>query len=177
MSLQVGQRAPEFSLNALVGRSFKRIELSQYHQQWVVLFFYPMDFTLLCPTELIELNNKFEEFEDRDAALIGGSTDTEYSHLGWVNSHEGLSDLQYPLFADVTKRTALDYGVLVPETGVALRATFIIDPDGIVRWSCVNSLSVGRNIDEIIRVLDALQTDELCPCNWKRGDETIKLRP
>lgn len=175
MSVQVGQNAPEFNVTALVGREFKKISLEQYRGKWVVLFFYPMDFTFVCPTELVEFNNKVDEFEDRDTIVLGGSTDTEYSHLGWVKSHDDLGDLQYPLFADVTKRMALDYGVLVPESGVALRGTFIVDPDGVMRWSCVNDLNVGRNVDEIIRVLDALQTDELCPCNWNKGEKTIQL--
>lgn len=175
MSIQVGQNAPNFQTTALVGREFQTINLEQYRGKWVVLFFYPMDFTFVCPTELVEFNNKIDEFEDRDTVLLGGSTDTEYSHLGWVKSHEDLADLKYPLFADTTKRMALDYGVLKPEAGVALRGTFIIDNDGVLRWSCINDLNVGRNVDEVIRVLDALQTDELCPCNWKKGEDTIQL--
>ena len=175
MLIQVGQNAPAFKTNALVGREFKQVSLEDYRGKWVVLFFYPMDFTFVCPTELVEFNAKIEEFEDRDTIVLGGSTDTEYSHLGWVKSHSDLADLKYPLFADVTKRMARDYGVLAEDKGVALRGTFIVDPDGVLRWSQINDLGVGRNVDEVLRVLDALQTDELCPCNWKKGEDTIKL--
>ncbi len=175
MSIMVGQKAPDFKTTALVGREFQEVSLEGYKGKWVVLFFYPMDFTFVCPTELVEFNNKFDDFEDSDAVLLGGSTDTEYSHLGWVQSHADLGDLQYPLFADKTKRMAMDFGVLVPEEGVALRGTFIIDPDGILRWASVNDLNVGRNVDEVLRVLNALQTDELCPCNWNKGDATLDV--
>src|SRR5690606_30686756 len=128
--------------------------------KWVVLYFYPMDFTFVCPTEIVEFDSKVPDFEDRDVVLLGGSTDTEYSHLGWVNSHADLKALKHPLFADVTKRMALDYGVLIPDKGVALRGTFIIDPHGDLRWISIHDLGVGRNVDEVLRVIDALKTDE-----------------
>jgi peroxiredoxin (alkyl hydroperoxide reductase subunit C) len=175
MTLRVGAKAPEFHVTALAGREFKQIKSSDYLGKWVVLYFYPMDFTFVCPTEIVEFSNHVEDFADRDAVVLGGSTDTEYSHLGWVNSHSDLANLQHVLFADVTKKMAADYGVLIPEKGIALRGTFIIDPHGDLRWSCVNDLGVGRSVEEVLRVLDALQTDELCPCNWKKGEDTIKV--
>ena len=173
MTLMVGQKAPEFSTTALIGREFAEVSTDKYRGQWIVLFFYPMDFTFVCPTELVEFNNKLDDFEDLDAIVLGGSTDTEYSHLGWVKSHDDLGDLKFPLFADTTKRMASDFGVLDADKGVALRGTFIIDPDGVLRWASINDLNVGRNIDEVLRVLNALQTDELCPCNWQAGQETL----
>ncbi len=173
--LKIGQKAPDFSVKALHGREFTDITLADYEGQWVVLFFYPMDFTFVCPTELAEFNNALEDFEDRDTVVLGGSTDTEYSHLGWVKADEKIGDLQYPLFADTKKEMAAAYGVLKEDEGVALRGTFIIDPEQKVRWVNVNDLNVGRNVDETLRVLDALQTDELCPCNWEKGEDTIQL--
>ncbi|AWV89950.1 peroxiredoxin [Bradymonas sediminis] len=175
MSIMVGQKAPEFTTSALVGRDITEISLSDYSGKWVVLFFYPMDFTFVCPTELVDFNNHIDEFEDRDAVLLGGSTDTAYSHLGWVKSHEDLGDLKYPLFADVSKQMALDYGILHPEDAVALRGTFIIDPEGNLRWVNVNDLNVGRSVQETLRVLDALQTDELCACGREVGGATLEL--
>lgn len=173
--LKLGQKAPEFTTSALVGREIKEISLADYAGQWVVLFFYPMDFTFVCPTELVEFNNAIDEFEDRDAVLLGGSTDTAYSHLGWVKSHDDLGDLKYPLFADVTKKMAADYGVLHEGDGVAERGTFIIDPEGNVRFLNINDRNVGRSVSETLRVLDALQTDELCACGWEKGQATIQL--
>lgn len=175
MTVKIGTKAPDFDVPALAGRDITRVKLSDYEGKWLVVWFYPKDFTFVCPTELVEFNNHIEEFEDRDAVVLGGSTDTAESHLGWVKSHPDLGDLQYTLFADVTKRMATEFGVLDEEEGVANRGTFIIDPDGIVRWITVNDLNVGRNVKETLRVLDALQTDELCPCNWEKGQETIQL--
>lgn len=173
--LKLGQKAPEFTTGALVSREIKEISLSDYAGQWVVLFFYPMDFTFVCPTELVEFNNAIDEFEDRDTVLLGGSTDTAYSHLGWVKSHPDLGDLKYPLFADVTKTMAASYGVLDDTQGVAHRGTFIIDPEGSLRWLNINDMNVGRSVSETLRVLDALQTDELCACGWEKGQDTIQL--
>jgi alkyl hydroperoxide reductase subunit AhpC len=171
MSVTVGQDAPSFTVRALEGREFTEISLADYAGRWVVLFFYAMDFTQICPTELLAFEARHEEFVSRDAALLGGSTDTEYCHRGWVDSE--LGELSYPLFADVTRRMALDYGVLVPERGLALRGTFIIDPAGTVRWVTVHDLAVGRSVDETLRVLDALQSGEPRPCDWRprTGDE------
>lgn len=170
---QVGKLAPDFRAQALVGREFKEVALSDYKGKWVTLHFYPMDFTFVCPTELVGLNKLHADFADRDAVVLACSTDTVYSHLGWVKADERLGDLKYPLLADGTKKIARDYGVLIEERGIALRGSFVIDPNGILRAAVVYDLNVGRNVEEILRVLDALQTDKLCPCDWKEGQATL----
>ncbi len=175
MSIQIGQPAPDFGVKALVGKEFKDLKLGDYKGKWVCLFFYPLDFTFVCPTEIIEFSDRSGDFKDRDCEVIGGSTDSEFSHLGWCNSHPGLKDLKIPLIADYKKEVTRSYGILNHGMGVAFRGTFIIDPEGLVRWICVNDLPVGRNIDEVLRVLDALQTGELTPCQWKKGDDVLKL--
>jgi peroxiredoxin (alkyl hydroperoxide reductase subunit C) len=171
--LQVSRPAPDFSGQALVGRDFKPISLQQYRGKWVVLVFYPLDFTFVCPTELVGLNDKHPAFESKNAVVIAASTDSVYSHLGWVKADARLSDLKYPILGDITKQTARSYGVLLEEEGVALRGTFVIDPEGVLRFMSVNDLNTGRNIDEILRVLDALQTGEMCPCDWRPGQATL----
>lgn len=173
MSVQVARPAPSFKTQALVGREFKNISLEDYRGKWVLLMFYPMDFTFVCPTELVGLNDKHGDFQDRDCVVLGASTDTVYSHLGWVNADQRLGALKYPILADVTKSIARSYGVLLEDQGIALRGTFLIDPNGVLRWANVNDLSAGRSVEEMIRVLDALQTDKLCPCNWKAGEATL----
>ena len=173
MSVQVARPAPSFKTQALVGREFKNISLEDYRGKWVLLMFYPMDFTFVCPTELVGLNDKHGDFQDRDCVVLGASTDTVYSHLGWVNADARLGALKYPILADVTKSIARSYGVLLEDQGIALRGTFLIDPNGVLRWANVNDLSAGRSVEEMIRVLDALQTDKLCPCNWKAGEATL----
>jgi len=142
--------------------------------RWTVFFWWPKDFTFVCPTEIAEFNNNFEEFTDRDTYLIGASTDSEFVHLAWRKDHEDLRDLRFPMVADTSKSLADDLGILEPNEKVAYRATFIIDPDGIIRWVSVNDLNVGRNVKEVLRVLDGLQTDELCPCNWEKGEATLE---
>ncbi|MFN7145603.1 MAG: peroxiredoxin [Myxococcota bacterium] len=176
MSIQVGSTAPSFAAPALVGREFKDIALKEYLDQgkWVVLFFYPKDFTFVCPTEIIGFNDMVEEFADRNTVVMGASTDTVNSHLGWVRSDERLQGLRYPLLGDVTKRIARDFGVLLEDQGIALRGTFIIDPTGRVRWSSIYDLDIGRNIEEVVRVLDALQSGGLCACGWREGDENLR---
>jgi lipoyl-dependent peroxiredoxin subunit C len=175
--LSVGEKFPEFKLQAVVslakGKEFEIITEETYAGKWQVLFFWPMDFTFICPTEIAEFGRKYQDFVDRDAQVLGASTDTHYVHLAWRNNHPDLKNLPYPMLADTKRELAGALGVLHKEAGVALRATFIIDPEGVIRWVNVNDLSVGRNIDEVLRVLDALQTDELCPCNWKQGDKTL----
>jgi peroxiredoxin (alkyl hydroperoxide reductase subunit C) len=180
--LSVGQHFPKFSKKAVVslekGKEFYDItsdELVNDEERWTVMFWWPKDFTFVCPTEIAEFNKNFGEFRDRNANLIGASTDSEFVHLAWRNNHEDLKSLKFPMLADTSKSLAEDLGILEANEKVAYRATFIIDPQGIVRWVCVNDLSVGRNVKEVIRVLDALQTDELCPCNWEKGKETIKV--
>lgn len=180
--LSVGQLFPKFKKTAVVslekGKEFYDItsdELINEEGRWTVMFWWPKDFTFVCPTEIAEFNKNFGEFRDRNTNLIGASTDTEFVHLAWRKNHEDLKDLKFPMLADTSKSLAEDLGILEANEKVAYRATFIIDPQGIVRWVSVNDLSVGRNVKEVLRVLDALQTDELCPCNWEKGKETLKV--
>ena len=143
--------------------------------KWQVLFFWPMDFTFVCPTEIAEFGKRDGDFRDRDAQVLGVSTDSHYVHLAWRSDHPDLRDLPFPMLAD-TKRelVARRSASCTSSDGVALRATFIVDPEGVIRCASVNDLSVGRNVDEVLRVLDALQTDELCPCNWQKGEPTLE---
>ncbi len=179
--LSVGSKFPEFRKIAVVGlekgKEFGEITSEEHKKngRWMVMFWWPKDFTFVCPTEIAEFGRNYEEFEDRDTDLIGASTDSEFVHLAWRNDHRDLRDLKFPMLADTNKSLAEELGILEANEKVAYRATYIVDPDGIVRWVGVNDLSVGRNIDEVIRVLDALQTDELCPCNWEKGQETLKV--
>lgn len=175
--LNVGEKLPPFSVNAVVsteeGKEFQTIHDQSLVGRWSVLFFWPMDFTFVCPTEIAEFNREFQAFKDRDTALLGASTDTHYVHLAWRKSHGDLKDLRFPMLADHKRELSQALGILHPTEGVPLRATFILDPEGIIRWVQVNDLKVGRSVTEVLRVLDALQTDELCPCNWKKGDQTL----
>ncbi|POY36332.1 alkyl hydroperoxide reductase [Solitalea longa] len=178
--LSVGSQFPEFKKQAVVsiekGSEFYDIT-SQDHinaNQWMVMFWWPKDFTFVCPTEIAEFNNKYQDFKDRDAQLIGASTDSEFVHLAWRKNHDDLRNLKFPMLADTSKSLAEELGILEAEEKVAYRVTYIVDPHGTIRWVSLNDLSVGRNVSEVLRVLDALQTDELCPCNWTKGEETIK---
>ncbi len=177
--LNIGEKFPEFSVPAVIslekGKEFVTIDLNNTKGKWSVFFFWPMDFTFICPTELAEFNRELKNFRDRDAQVYGVSTDSQYVHLAWRQSHPDLKDLGYPMLADNKKDLSEALGVLHPKEKVALRATYIVDPDGIVRWVSVNDLNVGRNVKEVVRTLDALQTDELCPCNWEKGKATIKV--
>jgi peroxiredoxin (alkyl hydroperoxide reductase subunit C) len=177
--LSVGQLFPSFSLTSTVRRdkdkAFKTITDTDYPGKWKVYFFWPKDFTFVCPTEIAGFAKLNRQFEDRDAQILGGSIDSEFVHLAWRNNHEDLRDLPFPMLADVKRELSSALGILDAKEGVAQRATFIVDPDGIIRFVSVTDLSVGRNIDEVLRVLDALQTDELCPCNWQKGEPTLTL--
>lgn len=179
--LSVGSNFPTFKKTAVVsiekGKEFVDItseNIINEDNQWTVMFWWPKDFTFVCPTEIAEFNNAFGDFRDRDTTLIGASTDSEFVHAAWRRDHEDLRGLKFPMLADTSKSLAEELGILEPNEKVALRATFIIDPTGIIRWVSINDLNVGRNVKEVIRVLDALQTDELCPCNWEKGQETIQ---
>jgi lipoyl-dependent peroxiredoxin subunit C len=176
--LTVGDKLPQFKAKACVstekGKEFKDISNSDFKGKWLVLYFYPKDFTFVCPTEIVEFDKNLKDFADRDAVVIGGSTDNEFSHLAWRNSHEDLKKLKHPLI-HLNPKLGEELGVIKPGDGVALRATFIVDPDGVIRHVGVYDLSVGRNVKELVRTLDALQTDELCPCNWQKGQETLKV--
>jgi alkyl hydroperoxide reductase subunit AhpC len=177
--LTVGDKFPEFRLQAVVslekGKEFQEITHASHPGQWKVVFLWPMDFTFICPTEIAEFGKRNADFRDRDAQLLGASTDTHFVHLAWRNNHPDLKQLPYPMLADTKRELSEALGVLHKSDGVALRATFIVDPEGVIRHVSVNDLSVGRNVDEVLRVLDALQTDELCPCNWKKGEATLEV--
>ncbi|STX50646.1 alkylhydroperoxide reductase, AhpC/TSA family [Legionella busanensis] len=177
--ISVGQPFPQFNLKATVSNdmnsAFKTISNETYKGKWLVVFFWPKDFTFVCPTEIAAFGQLNSEFADRDAQVLGGSTDSEFVHLAWRNQHSDLNNLPFPMLADVKRELSQSLGILDANEGVAQRATFIVDPDGITRFVMVTDLSVGRNPQEVLRVLDALQTDELCPCNWKKGEETIHV--
>lgn len=177
--LTVGDTFPSFRLQAVVsrerGREFQEITETSHPGKWKVVFFWPMDFTFICPTEIAEFGRREADFSDRDAQVLGASTDTHFVHLAWRNGHEDLRELPFPMLADTKRELSQALGILHKQDGVALRATFIVDPEGVIRFASVNDLSVGRNVDEVLRVLDALQTDELCPCNWKKGEPTLEV--
>ena len=176
--LTIGDTLPEFKLQAVVsleaGKEFKEITDKSYDGKWKVIFLWPMDFTFVCPTEIAEFGRRNQDFQDRDAQVLGASIDTQYVHLAWRKDHPDLKDIPFPMLADTRRELSRALGVLHKTDGVALRATFIVDPDGVIRHASVNDLNVGRNVDEVLRVLDALQTDELCPCNWKQGEKTLE---
>lgn len=176
--LTVGDRFPSFSLKATVSSelksAFSEVSNETYAGKWMVVFFWPKDFTFVCPTEIAEFGKLNTEFSDRDAQVLGVSTDSEFVHLAWRQHKEELKDLPFPMLADIKRELCFALGILDSKEGVAQRATFVIDPDGIIRFTMVTDLSVGRNVKEVLRILDALQTDELCPCNWQKGEETLR---
>ena len=176
--LTVGDRVPNFDLQAVVStdmeKAFARVTDESDAGKWKVIFFWPKDFTFVCPTEIAAFGKLNREFADRDAVIYGASTDTEFVHLAWRRSHPDLKELPFPMLADVKRELSNAFGILDKKEGVALRATFIADPEGVIRFVSVNDLNVGRNPQEVLRVLDALQTDELCPCNWTKGEEFLK---
>jgi alkyl hydroperoxide reductase subunit AhpC len=179
----VQKQAPDFKGQAVVGKAFKEIQLSDYKGKWLVLFFYPLDFTFVCPTEIIAFSDAIDQFREFDCEIVGCSVDSQYTHLAWINTPRaegGVGDLRYPLLADLTKEIARNYGVLL-EGGVAVRGLFLINPKGQVVYSVVHDLGVGRSVDETLRVLTAFQqvekTGEVCPANWKPGADTMKADP
>jgi Peroxiredoxin len=178
--LSVGAEFPAFTKKAVVsiekGKEFYEISSEEIKAsgKWMVMFWWPKDFTFVCPTEIAEFNKHYQDFADRDAILIGASTDSEFVHLAWRNNHDDLRGLQFPMLADTSKSLAQELGILEAEEKIAYRATFVVDPQGTVRWTSVYDLSVGRNVKEVLRVMDALQSDELCPCNWQKGEATLK---
>ena len=175
--LGVGQKFPAFSVTATVSldmkNAFTTITDESFGGKWKVYFFWPKDFTFVCPTEIAAFGKLNGDFADRDAQVLGGSTDSEFVHHAWRTHHADLKDLPFPILADVKQELCKALGILDPNAGVAQRATFVVDPEGIIRFVSVNDLSVGRNPQEVIRVLDALQTDELCPCNWQKGEAVL----
>ncbi|KAF9923322.1 C-terminal domain of 1-Cys peroxiredoxin [Linnemannia zychae] len=181
MVASVGKIAPAFKATAVIDGEFKEVSLEQYKGQYVILFFYPMDFTFVCPTEIVAFSEAVERFTALKTAVLACSCDSEFSHLAWINtprSQGGLGQMKIPIIADFTKKIATDYGVLKEDDGVAYRGLFIIDPKQVVRQITINDLPVGRNVDEIVRLVEAFQfTDEygeVCPANWQKGKETIK---
>ena len=184
MSALVAKPAPEFTAQAVMpDGSFKEIKLSDYKGKYVILFFYPLDFTFVCPTEIIAFSEKMDEFKKRNTEVLGVSIDSHFSHLAWRNTDRkqgGLGDIQYPLVADVSKKITYDYGVM-HEAGIAFRGLFLIDTNGIVQHQLINNLPLGRNIDEALRMVDALQfhekNGEVCPANWSEGSDGMKADP
>lgn len=174
--LTVGDRFPEFELKATVSEdlanAFTRIRHDSYPGKWIVAFFWPKDFTFVCPTEIAEFGRSNDAFADRGAQVLGCSTDSEFVHLAWRQAHQDLRGLPFPMLADINKDLSRALGIL-DEEGVAKRATFIVDPEGVIRFASVTDMNVGRNVSEVMRVLDALQTGELCACNWQPGDTTL----
>ena len=185
MTRIVGLAAPDFTATAVVDQEFKEVSLSHYRGKYVVLFFYPLDFTFVCPTEITAFSDRYAEFSSRNTEVLGVSVDSQFSHLAWVQTDRkngGLGDIAYPLVADLNKTIARDYQVLDEDAGIALRELFIIDPDGVVMHSTINNLPVGRSVDETLRVLQAFQyvqshPDEVCPANWTPGEKTMNPDP
>ena len=177
--LGVGEKFPDYSVTATVslekGKEFKTITNEDYAGKWKIYFFWPKDFTFVCPTEIAAFGKLNKEFQDRDAQILGGSTDSEFVHHAWRTHHADLKDLPFPMLADIKRELSGQLGIIDENAGVAQRATYIADPEGVIRFAYVTDLSVGRNPQEVLRVLDALQTDELCPCNWQKGQETLHV--
>ncbi|XP_023528816.1 2-Cys peroxiredoxin BAS1, chloroplastic-like [Cucurbita pepo subsp. pepo] len=182
----VGNIAPDFEAEAVFDQEFIKVKLSEYiGKKYVILFFYPLDFTFVCPTEITAFSDRYEEFKQLNTEILGVSVDSVFSHLAWVQTDRksgGLGDLQYPLVSDVTKSISKSFGVLIPDQGIALRGLFIIDKEGIIQHSTINNLAIGRSVDETKRTLQALQyvqenPDEVCPAGWKPGEKSMKPDP
>jgi lipoyl-dependent peroxiredoxin subunit C len=176
--LTVGDKFPSFDLNAVVdidpAKAFERITDQSNKGKWKIVFFWPKDFTFVCPTEIAAFGKLNGDFNDRDAVVYGASIDSEFVHLAWRQNHADLKDLPFAMLADIKRELTTALGILDKNEGVAMRATYVVDPDGIIRFASVTDLNVGRNTQEVLRVLDALQTDELCPCNWQKGQDVLK---
>ncbi len=170
-ALQIGQKAPDFTVEAYANGEMKKVSLEEHKGKWVVLFFYPLDFTFVCPTEIRGFAKAEEEFKKHNAVVIGASTDSAHSHKAWFE--KDLPEVKFPVLADTAHTVSRDYGVLIKEEGIALRGTFIIDPDGILQYYVVSNLNVGRSVTETLRVLEALQSGGLCPVEWHEGDKTL----
>ncbi len=183
--LRVGTAAPDFSATAVFDQEFKDITLSGYRGKYVVLFFYPLDFTFVCPTEITAFSDRYAEFQAINTEVLGVSVDSQFSHLAWIQTDRksgGVGDLAYPLVADLKKEISAAYNVLDPEAGIALRGLFIIDKEGVIQHATINNLAFGRSVDETLRVLQAIQhvqshPDEVCPAGWKPGDVTMNPDP
>lgn len=187
MTISVGEKFPQFNLKAVDGKKVNEMNINNVFvdideniyksaNKWLTIFFYPKDFTFVCPTEIAAFGSMNEEFSARNTVLLTASTDSEFTHWAWKKHQKELQDLKIPMLSDIKKELCESLGILDKNEGVAQRAVFIVDPKGFVRFSMVTDLKVGRNPKEILRVLDALQEDKLCPCNWNKGDETINLQ-
>lgn len=180
-SIRVNQDAPDFTATAVLNKEFTTIKLSDYRGQYVILFFYSLDFTFVCPTEIIAFSDRYEEFKKLNTEILAVSVDSEFSHLAWMETDRksgGLGNIKYPLVSDLKKEISTAYNVLDPETGIALRGLFIIDKDGIIQHATINNLAFGRNVDETWRTLQAIQyvqshPNEVCPVGWQPGDKTL----
>jgi alkyl hydroperoxide reductase subunit AhpC len=176
--LTIGDRFPSFDLAAVISTdpktAFTRINNESDAGKWKVVFFWPKDFTFVCPTEIAAFGKLNGDFNDRDTVVYGASIDSEFVHLAWRQNHADLTDLPFPMLADIKRELSSSLGILDKQEGVAMRATYIVDPEGIIRFVAVTDLNVGRNTQEVLRVLDALQTDELCPCNWQKGEDVLQ---
>ncbi len=178
--LQVGKKAPDFDMPSTKDMKTLKdnVKLSDYKGKYLVMFFYPLDFTFVCPTELKAFNEKLDEMKKVGAEVLAVSTDSVYSHRAWINTpgdQGGLGSLKYPLASDITKDVSRDYGVLMEDKGIALRGLFIIDPDGVLQYQVVHSLNIGRSVEETLRVLEALKTGGLCQANWKPGQKPLTV--
>ena len=176
--LGIGSRFPRFKLTDVVNNdintAFRDFDNQSFKDKWLVVFFWPKDFTFVCPTEIAAFGRLNGDFADRDAQVLGVSVDSEFVHLAWRKDKEELRNLPFPMLSDIKRELSTELGVLDAEAGVAQRATYIVDPDGVIRFVYVTDLNVGRSPEEVLRVLDGLQTDELCPCNWQKGEDTLK---
>ena len=176
--LRIGDQFPDFSVTGVVSTdprtAFRDFDQTTDQGKWKIVFFWPKDFTFVCPTEIAAFGKLAGEFKDRDAVVYGVSTDSEFVHLAWRQNHADLKNLPIPMLSDIKRELSGALGILDQKAGVAQRATFIVDPEGVIRFVYVTDLDVGRNPQEVLRVLDALQTDELCPCNWQKGEEVLK---
>lgn len=179
--LTIGDKFPTFNLTAAVSlesmeKAFTQINNETHKGKWLCVFFWPKDFTFVCPTEIAAFGKLNKDFLDRDCQLLGASVDNEFVHLAWRRDNESLKDLPFPMLSDIKRELSTALGILDQDSGVSKRATFLVDPNGIIRFVEVTDMKVGRNPNETIRVLDALQADALCPCNWKAGDATIEVK-
>lgn len=172
-TMRIGSLAPDFKAKAYWGGQFKDVALKDFQGKWVCLFFYPLDFTFVCPTEIRSFAQNENMFKELGCQLVGCSTDSEFSHKAWFE--RDLSEVKYPILADTAHTVSRDYGVLIEDKGIALRGTFLIDPKGTLQWMTVSALNVGRSVEEVVRTLQALKTGELCPAEWKPGKPTIKV--
>jgi peroxiredoxin (alkyl hydroperoxide reductase subunit C) len=174
----IGKQFPRFSLTGVVSNdiktAFQPFTNDSAPGKWKIVFFWPKDFTFVCPTEIAAFGKLNKEFAARDAHVYGVSTDSEFVHLAWRSSKSELKDLPFPMLADIKRELSAALGIIDEEAGVAQRATYIVDPQGVIRFVYITDLNVGRSPEEVLRVLDALQTDELCPCNWQKGEDTLK---